>query len=429
MNPKQFNNIITPKEDKYGLHNNLLSKMSSPRFSTPEYFHKEVTPETKITNQKSSGRCWLFAGLNLLRRHTIHELSLESTFEFSQSYLFFWDKMERMNYWTNIVEEKKNNGVKFDDRALNFIMNDPFGDGGQWSMFKNLVDKYGLVSKNAYPESHHSSNSVGVNLVLTKMFRNYVTKMYNEKPVNKEELLNKTYSILVKFFGKPPTKFNFEYKIDKTNSKNDKIIHSLLITPKNFVEFCDIDMSKYVSIINDPRNEYNKLYTVDILNNMEKGEVVEYLNIDINRFSELTKESIIQNKPVWFGSDVGQFHHRTSAMLDETIFNFDDYLDLNLTMTKEDRINSCDSIPSHAMVYVGYHNDINNEIDYWKIENSWGTSGAYNGYLVCSNKWFKEYTFQIIVEKCLLSSDEKTVFETKKFNKVLPLWDPIGTLA
>lgn len=420
MDILKFTNLEIPLEYNFGLHNNLLSSVSLPRFYQPDYFHLEVFPEKSITNQKSSGRCWIFAGLNMLRRDL--SFTNDKDFEFSQSYLFFWDKLERMNYLIDSLYNFYNEDYKLSDRTVQFMLKEPFGDGGQWSMFENLVNKYGVVPKSVYPESKHSSNSRGVNMVLSKMLRNYISRMFNGKNVNKDEFLKKTYFTLVRFFGKPPTKFNYEYKDTK------KEIIRKTFTPLEFKDFCKINLNKYVSVVHDPRNEYNSLYTVDKLNNMIDGNIVKYLNIDINRLKELTKDSLDSNKSVWFGSDVGQYFSRDTDMLDENVFAYEKYLNLDITMNKKDRINTGDSIPSHAMVYTGYHLDEFGNIDYWKIENSWGKRGKYDGHLVCSDKWFKEFTFQIVVNRELLSEDELNVWNGENIT-TLPLWDPLGTLA
>lgn len=422
MDLTQFNSISIPTNYEFSLHNNLLSDVSVPRTTPPEYFHREVKPHTTITNQKSSGRCWMFAGLNMLRRDVIETHNLPLSFEFSQSYLFFWDKLERMNYLIYIINKLMLEGVSIDDRRINFLLKDPFGDGGQWVMFENLVNKYGLVPQSVYPESLHSSNSRGVNMVLSQMLRDYVSRLYNGDDLNLDEFLKKTYIILVRFFGRPPNKFIFEYK------SKDSIIQSSF-TPTSFAKFCNVDLENYVSIVHDPRNIYNSLYSIDILNNMIDGKCVKYLNLRMSVIRELTKKSLDNNSPVWFGSDVGQFFHRKSDMLDENIFAYHKYLDLNLKLKKKDRMETAESIPGHAMVFSGYHTNIFGEIDYWKIENSWGKRGKYDGHLVCSDKWFQDFTYQVVINKKYLGEDEINVWNSNKFENTLPLWDPLGTLA
>lgn len=422
MDFTQFNALDIPVEHQFGLHNNLLSDVSYPRTFTPDYFHKEVTPSSTITNQKSSGRCWMFAGLNMLRRSVISEHNFPNSFEFSQSYLFFWDKLERMNYLIDTIADLKSQDKGLDDREINHLLKDPFGDGGQWVMFENLVNKYGLVPKSAYPESFHSSNSRGVNLVLCQMIRDYISKMYQGNELIKEDFLKDVYLILVRFFGKPPVTFTFEYK-------NGKKITSEQFNPMTFKDFCKVNLDKYISIVHDPRNDYSKLYSVKLLNNIIGGEKVKYLNLPMSRIRQLTKKSLDENSPVWFGSDVGQFFHRKTDMLDEEVFSYQKYLGLKLSLTKKDRMETGESIPSHAMVFSGYHQDKFGNVDYWKIENSWGKRGNYDGHLVCSDKWFQDFTYQVVIEKKYLSMEEKEIWSNNEFSKVLPLWDPLGTLA
>ena len=422
MDFTQFNALDIPVEHQFGLHNNLLSDVSYPRTFTPDYFHKEVTPSSTITNQKSSGRCWMFAGLNMLRRSVISEHNFPNSFEFSQSYLFFWDKLERMNYLIDTIADLKSQDKGLDDREINHLLKDPFGDGGQWVMFENLVNKYGLVPKSAYPESFHSSNSRGVNLVLCQMIRDYISKMYQGNELIKEDFLKDVYLILVRFFGKPPVTFTFEYK-------NGKKITSEQFNPMTFKDFCKVNLDKYISIVHDPRNDYSKLYSVKLLNNIIGGEKVKYLNLPMSRIRQLTKKSLDENSPVWFGSDVGQFFHRKTDMLDEEVFSYQKYLGLKLSLTKKDRMETGESIPSHAMVFSGYHQDKFGNVDYWKIENSWGKRGNYDGHLVCSDKWFQDFTYQVVIEKKYLSMEEKEIWSINEFSKVLPLWDPLGTLA
>ena len=422
MDFTQFNSLDIPSQYDFGLHNNLLSEVSYPRSFSPTYFHKEVTPSSTITNQKSSGRCWMFAGLNMLRRSVISEHNFPNSFEFSQSYLFFWDKLERMNYLIDTINDLKNSNLELDDREINHLLKDPFGDGGQWVMFENLVNKYGVVPKSVYPESFHSSNSRGVNMVLCQMLRDYISKMYQGENQDKVEFLKEVYLILVRFFGKPPSTFNFEYK-------NGKEIVSKEFTSHTFKDFCKINLDKYVSIVHDPRNDYSKLYSVKLLNNIVEGKKVKYLNLEMFRIKQLTKKSLDENSPVWFGSDVGQFFHRKTDMLDEEVFSYQKYLGLKLSLTKKDRMETGESIPSHAMVFSGYHKDKFGKVDYWKIENSWGKRGNYDGHLVCSDKWFQDFTYQVVIDRNYLKEEEIAIWESNTFSKILPLWDPLGTLA
>ena len=421
------------KTTNYSLHNNLLSAVSTPRLvgQPPNIFTKEITPSVGCTNQKSTGRCWIFAALNMLRRSVINEYKLPDNFEFSQSYVFFYDKLERMNYNIKLIKKLKAKSLKFNHRIVQHLLKEPFGDGGQWVMFTNIANKYGLVPKESYPESTHSSNSSGINMVLDKMFRTYAKNIYNDNDNDNEndnekfdekKAMQKTYDILVKFFGEPPKNIHWQYK------KNNEV-KSFNGTPVKFIEdFCHIDLNDYVSLTHDPRNAIDKLYGVKYLGNVENGDDIKYLNLDINRLKELTKMSIDKNIPIWFGGDVEQFFNSSLGILDEKSFDYINFLELDNTLNKKDRINYCDSLMTHAMVYVGYHEDQYGSIDYWKIENSWGPEGPYKGYLVCSDKWFKEYTYQLIIPKQFLKKNELSLWNGP-MDKLFPLWDPMGSLA
>ena len=417
FNVKQSNN--------YSLHNNLLSSVSTPRHENqaPKIFTNEISPKTPCTNQKSSGRCWIFAAVNMLRRQLIADKKLPKNFEFSQSHVFFYDKLERMNYNLKLIEGlRENENCEWNDRTVQHILKEPFGDGGQWVMFTNVVNKYGLIPKDCYPESMHSSKSAGVNMVLSRMFRTYVKDMYTSNEYNRKTCLEKTYEVLIRFFGQPPKNFVWNYQ-------SDNKVQTFSGTPIEFKNnFCKINFDDYVSLTHDPRNEYNNLYGVKHLGNVEGGDVVKYLNITATRMVELSKKAIDGNTPVWFGSDVGQFLNSKIAMLDEKSFDYNGFLDLNDTMNKRERINFCESLMTHAMVYIGYNTDQYGSINYWKIENSWGTDGAYSGNLVCSERWFREYTYQLVIPKKYLTDAEKAIWRGD-ISKEFPIWDPMGSLA
>ena len=414
---------INLDDTNFALHNNLLSSVSTPRYTNqiPSVLTKEVTPSVKCSNQKSSGRCWIFAALNMLRRPLISEKKLSDNFEFSQSYVFFYDKLERMNYNLKLVEDLNKQNRGWDDRVVQHLLKEPFGDGGQWVMFTNIANKYGLVPKDSYPESIHSSRSGGVNMVLSRMFRTFVKDFY-KKDYDRKACLEQTYKILVKFFGEPPRTILWNYKAENK-------VETFNGSPIQFMkEFCKINFDDYVSLTHDPRNEYDQLFGVEHLGNVEGGEEVKYLNLNVDRMVELTQKAIDDNTPVWFGSDVGQFFNSKLGVLDDKHFDYVRFLDINDSMNKKDRINFCESLMTHAMVYVGYNTDEYGSVNYWKIENSWGTEGPYSGNLICSHKWFKEYTYQLIIPKKYISDTEKEVW-SGEVSKLFPIWDPMGSLA
>jgi len=193
-------------------------------------------------------------------------------------------------------------------------------------------------------------------------------------------------------------------------------------------DFCKIDLDQYVSYTHDPRNEYSQLYGVEHLGNVWKGSDVRYLNVPMERIKELVQKSVDVNEPVWFGSDVGQYFHRKTSVLDKNRFAYMDYLDIPNTHTKKDRIDTGQSLMTHAMVFSGYHVDRYGKVDWYEIENSWGTDGPYKGFLACTDEWFGEYVYQLVTKRKLATEAEMETWNGK-VAKNHPLWDPMGALA
>ena len=234
---------------------------------------------------------------------------------------------------------------------------------------------------------------------------------------------------MIKFLGEPPKIIKWNYKKTNNNNNNNNKSMSFVGTPKEFMtKFCKIDLDNYISLTHDPRLEKNKIYSINYLNNLENGEKIKYLNLSISRLKELTKKSIDNNIPVWFGSDISQFLNSNNGIADEKSFDYIKFLNIDDTLSKKERIDYRESLMTHAMVFIGYNKDKNNNINYWKIENSWGDKNKYKGFLRCSDKWFEDYTYEIIVEKKLLTKNELFMWN-KNIYKYLPLWDPMGSLA
>lgn len=423
INPLNWVQKKTENNTRYGLHNCLLSELSIPSNTKPDklyLFSKQVKPHSKVTNQKSSGRCWLFAALNMLRNSFIKNNNLKEDFEFSQSYLFFWDKFERVNYFINAYEETKNE--ELDSQLVQFILKEPLGDGGQWQMVVNLINKYGLVPKSEFPESKHSSNTRGINIVLTKKLREYC-KQIRCNEFNKEDALNEVFNLLVKFLGQPPNTFTWEY-LDKENKYNQEVN----LTPVTFFQKLNVNLDDYVSVINDPRNEYNLNYGVKYLGNVVEGKPVKHLNKDMNMIIEVIKKSIDNDEPVWFGCDVGQFLHSKSNIMDINTFDMEGYLDINFGLKKKDRIEYCESLMTHAMLITGYNLDELGNINRFEIENSWGGEGPNAGYYTMTIEWAKEYLYQVSINKKYLNNDDCRLSDGE-INTDFSPWDPMGSLA
>ena len=436
INPEEWKNKKVEEKDIIALHNNSIFNLLIPSTKRMENYHifsNKLKTENIVSNQKNSGRCWMFAGLNVIRNKFIRDYNLKNSFEFSQNYLFFWDKLERMNYIMNLIEKLYKKGEKRNSRKIENILGTFMDDGGNWSMLTNLIKKYGLVPDIAFPETYHSSSSDDINTLLKKKIKEYTRDIYN-KSLDKEKAVKEVYMLLVKCFGKPPNNFDWEYmdKKEKYQIKKD-------LSPEKFMKLVKNDLSDYVYLINDPRNEYGCNYSVEHLNNMEEGNKIKYLNVEMEIIKSLVKKSIDNNEGVYFACDVGKYLLGKENLMDTEIYKMDELLEMNFNLTKKEKLMYYDTQPTHAMVITGY-NKIGKEINRWQIENSWGDGEAnienicknsgndYKGYYSMTDKWMDEYVFEVGINKKYVTNEIK-----KKWNEnikyVYPLWDPFGTLA
>lgn len=385
----------------------------------------------EITSQEKSGRCWLFAALNTMRFHVIHNFNMKD-FQLSQSYPFFYDKLEKSNYFLeNILEtiDEPTNG-----RLVSFLLRDPIGDGGQWDMFCNLVRKYGVVPKSAYPESVNSSSSREMNLYVTEKLREYACILrkkhqngasMDELRAAKQDMMAEVYRILCICMGKPPKTFDFEY------TDKDKGYHrDTGLTPHTFYEkYIGWNLDDYVSLINAPTADkpYGHSYTVRFLGNVKEGHIVRYLNLEIEVLKKVAVAQMQDGYPVWFGCDVGKYSDRDGGLLDPSILEMDKLLSTQFTMTKAERLDYGQSLMTHAMVFQGVNLDDNGVPNRWRVENSWGKDSGEKGYYVMSDDWFSAYVYQIVVHKKYLTEEQIAAYRAEP--TVLEPWDPMGSLA
>eukprot|EP00949_MAST-11_sp_MAST-11-sp1_P003846 g3846.t1 len=392
-------------------------------------YSNRVSKEGKSTSQKSSGRCWMFAMMNCCREAMMKAFDLPDDFELSQSYLFFFDKLEKANYFLeNIIATRS---VDVSERIVAHLLSDPISDGGQWDMLINLVEKYGLVPKSVYPDTTSCSASRRMNWLLKNKLRGYACTLREMDGADidalrkaKEGMMAEYYRMLIIFFGEPPRTFEWSY-YDKSKKHHS---HAGL-TPQTFYEkFVPVDISQRVSLINDPRNEYFKAYTVEYLGNIVGGRPVLYINLPIDELRKYATKTIDEHdSPVWFGCDVGKHFHRTLGVLDMDIFNYDLAFGTAPSMNKTQRLQYGESLMTHAMCLTAYDKSPEGAIRKWRVENSWGTKDGDSGYLSMADNWFSEYVYQIVVDKQILSSEISKVLSTKP--SVLPAWDPMGSLA
>ena len=413
-------------------HNGLLTsleKRSSAVENTP-VFSLDLTKD-KVSDQKASGRCWMFAALNTFRHKMIAGFQLED-FELSQAHTFFWDKYEKSNWFLEQVLATADQELT--SRKVKFLLDTPQQDGGQWDMVVSLFEKYGVVPKSVYPESISSSNSRELNQILNKLLRQdaqilreLVAEGANsaELQAKKEELLQEVFNFLAMNLGLPPRQFDFSYR-DKDNNFHSE---SGLTPQVFFKKYVDLKLDDYVSIINAPTADkpYGKSYTVEMLGNVVGSKPVRYLNVEMDRLKELAIAQMRAGETVWFGSDVGQSSNRKAGIMADGMYDFTSSMDIQLTQDKAGRLDYSESLMTHAMVLTGVDLDENGKANKWKVENSWGEKVGNKGYFVASDSWMDEYTYQIVVRKEFLTEAELAAYESEPI--VLAPWDPMGALA
>lgn len=405
------------------IDNNMLRRHS--------FVFSDETNRGDITNQKSSGRCWMFAALNTARVDTMKKLDIK-TFEFSQNYTLFWDKLEKSNYFLeNIIDTVEE---PLNSRLVQHLLFDPIQDGGQWDMFSGLLEKYGAVPKSVMPETYHSSNTRDLNSLLTGKLRDFAAKLRDaykagktkeDLLVQKDEYLYFVYNLLVKTLGEVPTTFTYEYK-----DKEDKFHRIKDITPQDFFkEYVAWDLEDRVSLINAPTEDkpYGKAYTVKYLGTVKEAKPVTYINVPIDVLKDAAVTAIKDGEPVWFGCDVGKMLDRKAGIMDHHAYDYEATLGDTIELTKAQRLDYGESLLTHAMVFVGVDLDEDGKPINWKVENSWGDTSGDKGIYSMSDKWFEEYNYQITVSRKYV--DEKWLKALKEPVTELEPWDPMGALA
>ena len=388
-------------------------------------FSNLIKKELPATNQMASGRCWGFAGLNLMRLQVVDSLEL-NTFEFSQNYFMFWDKLEKANYFLeNII---KSRDESYESRLITHLLKAPVQDGGQWDMFVNLINKYGAVPKDVMPETNHSSKSGAMNYILTHKLREFASILRKKPTKNsaalKKEMMETIYNLLAMFLGQPPDLINWSTR----NKDNSHIIISDM-TPIDFCKkYADVNIKDKVCLIHAPMSnkEFNTMYTVEYLGNVVEGQIIKYLNVDIKELKKSAMDSIKNNEAVWFGCDVGKRFSRDMGVLDMGIYDYENVFQTSFKMNKQTRLEYGDSEMTHAMLLTGVDIKKRNSTK-WKIENSWGTKSGNQGYMMMTDEWFDEYTYEVVIDKKYLN---KRLLKYLDMEPVaLAPWDPMGALA
>ncbi len=432
-------NIVKMKENYEGrnlrvLQNAVLKNginnavVNNEVYNRTHHVFSENIETGKVTYQKQSGRCWIFAALNTFRHKMNKEYNLEN-FELSQSYVFFWDKFEKSNYFLDNIIKTRNEEI--DSRIVRHLLQTPQQDGGQWDMLVSVIKKYGVVPKSVQGEVFHSSSSAMLNNLLNKKLRLGAQKLREAINMSedqlielKDEIMNEIYAFLCVMLGVPQEVVDFEYY-----DKDKKFHRDLGLTPVEFFnKYVNMNLDDYISIINAPTDDkpYYRTFTVDFLGNVT-GNEVKYLNLPMDEFKNLAIEQIKQGETVWFGCDVGQISDRLGGMMDLDVFEYEQSFGFDILQDKKNALDYSESLMTHAMVLSGVNLDENGKSNRWKVENSWGEEPGNKGYFVMSDAWMDRFTYQIVVNKKYLTEKQKEALKQDPIR--LKPWDPMGSLA
>ena len=416
------------------VHNDIIKlAMDWDEFRKIDHtFTNVITGELKATNQKSSGRCWGFAGLNLFRIYLCRKHKLKD-FQFSQNYFMFFDKLEKANYFLESII--KTSSDHWNSRIMMHLLSDPIQDGGQWDMWVNLIDKYGVVPQSEMPESFQSSSSSRMNTMITRKLREFAIRLRElrkdglvSKDIRKikENMMGEIYKMLAIHLGTPPKVFDW-----KIRNKKNKLIHEKGLDPLKFYNnHVGLNLSNYICLINCPMSdkEYDKIYTVDFLGNVIEGNPIKYLNVESHIMKQAAIKSIKDNNPVWFGCDVGKYFNRKLGVMDDKLFDFKLFYGTKFNLSKKDRLEYGESKMTHAMLFTGVDLDSDGKSQKWRVENSWGTVNGDKGYHIMSDSWFDEFNYEVVVEKKYLSDSLIKLYNETEPIRLSP-WDPMGALA
>ncbi len=382
------------------------------------------------THQGASGRCWLFSGLNLFRVHAMRKMNI-SQFEFSQSYMMFWDKLERANFALEAAIETAHRPN--DDRLVQHLMAAPVEDAGQWDMFVNLVDKYGAAPKQAMPETESSGNTRQMNYMLYYQVRQGAAKIRSlhrrEAGMDamrgaKLDALAAVYRILRIHLGDPPRAIDWQWR-----DKGGEFHRDGELTPQEFAaKYIPDGYRDMVCLVHDPRpnHPYFQTYTIGCLGNIVGARSVRYLNVPIDQMKRIAMRQVEGGTPVWMGCDTGKQNHRKLGVWDAKLFDYERVYGAEFGMDKATRLEYGQTQMTHAMLFTGV-DAVDGAPRRWRVENSYGDAVGDNGFFLMNDSWFDEYMFEIAVPRDCLTDEMLAALDTEPV--ILPPWDPMGALA
>jgi len=382
-----------------------------------------------ITNQESSGRCWLFTGTNVLRQRAMKNLKIEN-FMFSHVYTFFYDQLEKSNLFLQGIIDTRRQPI--DSQQVQWLMQNPLSDGGTYTGVADLVTKYGLVPKDVMPETTIANSTSEFNSHLKRKLREIAINLREKSEAGatvkqleayKVAELKTVYRMLTMAYGEPVKEFTWAPK----DKKGKLMGEPKRYTPLSFYrEVCapEEDLNQdYVMLMNDPSRPYNKVYEIDMDRHMYDGHNWLYVNLDIDDLSPIAVASLRDGVPMYFSCDVGKQLDRQTGFLSMDNFDYGSLFGTTFGMNKRQRIQTRDSGSSHAMTLVAVDLDQDGKPTKWKVENSWGEKNGYQGHMIMTDEWFREYMFRVVVNKKYCPQSVLDMLKQKPVR--LPAWDPM----
>lgn len=417
-----FNQDAYTKATQNAISNNKIQDLALNR-SKVQHIDKNFSYRIdvpSITDQESTGRCWLFTSLNVLRPKIIKKYNLDD-FEFSENYLFFWDQFEKSNLFLENIIATKDKDIN--DEYVRFLLRGPIGDGGVWNMMPGIAEKYGFIPKEFMEETQHSANTREVRTILKTKLRTQAMELRamkgSEKKLRaaKTDMLIDIYRILALSMGTPPETFTWRYK-----EKDAEEFTVKTMTPQEFYkDAIDYDLGKYVMLMDDPSRPYHKFYEIEWYRNMEEGINWKYINLPSDEIKKYAKQSILNDEPMYFSCDVGKHLDRKRGLVDVGLYDYESLFGVKFDMNKEERILSYQSGSSHGMALMGIDTTDNGDVTKWLLENSWGADSGYKGFLIMTDDWFDEYMFRLVIKEEFLPKNVQKILEDKPV--MLPPWD------
>ena len=383
----------------------------------------------KVTDQQRSGRCWLFAGLNLLRVGAMRKMGT-TELELSQNWMMFWDKLERANYFLEAIIETA--GRDLDERTVARLLDTPAEDGGQWNMFVALVSKYGVVPKSAMPETKSCADTREMNQVLRRLLRQGAKSLREVAASSGPEaaredkagILRMVHRVLCIHLGTPPEQVDWQWTDKDRGFHRDGVL-----TPLELAErYVDIPLADYVCLVNDPRpsSPMGRTFTVEHLGNVVGAPPVTYLNVDLPTMKRLAAGALQEDEPVWFGCDVAKMMSDSHGLWDATLYDYASVYGADFALDKSDRLLYHETQMTHAMLFTGV-DLLDGTPRRWRVENSWGKDRGKDGFYTMNDSWFDEYVFEIAARAERLPPELRAALDQDPI--VLPAWDPMGALA